>query len=87
MVVKPSKAILAFFEKGMTRELKAVHLHEECCQHVTNVPLIILRYYTIFLDDFSTSSDTFLNIIHSEQNRKQMFSGSKFILNCPNKVL
>ena len=48
MVVKPSNVILPLLDSDLNRELKAVHLHGKGWKHVTNVPLIILRYYTQF---------------------------------------
>ena len=57
MVVKQSNVILPFLESDLNRELKAIHLHGKGWKHVTNVPLIILRYYTQFLDKYLRSYD------------------------------
>ena len=70
-----------------TSELNAIHLHGKCCQHVTNVPLIILRCYAKGLDAYTKSYAIFLNKFQSDQNRKQLFLGSNFIQICSNKML
>ena len=87
MVVKQSNVILLFLESDLTRELKTIQFHGEVWKHVTNVALIILRYYTQFLDNYLRSYALFLNPFFSDQNTKQKISCLHSTQFWPSKIL
>ena len=74
-------------DSELNRELKAVHLHGKGWKHVTNVPLIILRYYTQILDKYLRSYAIFINPFFSDENTKQKITCLNSTQFLPSKIL